>query len=111
MQKLDWLTDLFRHMIWADCQIWEALQKIPKAAENNEIKEKLCHIHQAQQAFCQIWKGLAVDIPDESSFNSLQDIINWAANNHTKILQFVDHIDPTELDIEIKLPWTKNVAK
>lgn len=111
MQNLDWLKELFRHLIWADRQVWDALQKFQKAAENKEIKEKLCHVHQAQGAFLQIWMGKPVDIPDASSFNSLQDIIKWAAENHTKILQFVEHIDSVELDLEIKLPWTKNVGK
>jgi len=108
---MDWLKDLFFHMIWADQQIWDALQKFPKIADNKEIKEKLCHIHQAQHAFYQIWMGKPIDIPSKSSFKSLQDIIKWAADNHTNILKFVEHIDPVELDFEIKLPWAKNVGK
>jgi uncharacterized damage-inducible protein DinB len=111
MHNIDWLKELFRHMIWADRQIWDALQKFPKAAENKEIKEKLCHIHQAQLAFYQIWMKMPVDMPDVSSFNSLQDMIEWAADNHNKILQFVKQIDPEKLDQEIKLPWAKNVQK
>ena len=108
---MEWLNELFRHMTWADRHIWDTLQKFPKAAENKEIKEKLCHIHQAQLAFYQIWMGLPVDMPDESYFKSVQDMIEWAEENHTKIRQFVEQIDPEKLDKEIKLPWTKNVAK
>jgi uncharacterized damage-inducible protein DinB len=111
MQNLDWLKELFRHMIWADRQIWEALQKFPKAAHNNDIKEKLCHIHQAQLAFYQIWMGMPLDIPELSSFTTLQNMIKWAADNHTKILNFVEKIDAAKLDKEIKLPWAKSVAK
>lgn len=111
MQNFDWLTELFRHMIWADRQIWNALLETPKAVEHKEIKEKLCHIHQAQVAFYQIWLGKPVDIPDESSFNSLQDIIEWTADIHTKILKFVQQIDPAKLDEQIDLPWAKNVGK
>lgn len=108
---MDWLKELFQHMTWADRQIWDALGKFPKAVKNKETKEKLCHIHQAQVAFYQIWMGKSVDIPDESTFNSLQDIIEWAEKNHTKILEFVEQIDPAKLDKAIDLPWTKNVAK
>jgi len=111
MQNLDWLKELFWHMTWADREIWDTLQKFPKTGENEEIKEKLCHIHQAQLAFYQIWNGKSVNIPSKSSFHTLQDIIEWAAEYHTKILKFVEHIDPVELDIEIKLPWAKNVGK
>ena len=98
-------------MVWADCEIWNILQKFPKVAENKEIKEKLCHIHQAQGAFLQIWNNKLVDIPSKSTFNSLQDIIKWAAVNHTKIIEYVELLDPAKLDEEIKLPWSKNVGK
>lgn len=108
---MDWLKELFRHMIWADRQIWNALLKFPKAAENKEIIEKLCHIHQAQIAFYQVWMGKPVNIPEESSFNSLQDIIEWAEENHTKIQEFVEQLDLVKLDEEIDLPWAKNVGK
>ena len=111
MQNLDWLQELFQHMVWADRQIWDALQKFPKVAQNEDINEKLCHIHQAQGAFLQIWNKQPVDIPSKSSFNSLKNIIEWANENHTKILQFVKQVDPAKLAEEINLPWAKNVGK
>ena len=102
---------MFRHMIWADRQVWNFLRNFPKSAEHKEIKEKLCHIHEAPLAFYQIWMERPVEIPGVSSFYSLHDILEWAEENHKKILQYVEQIDPAKLDEEVKLPWAKNVQK
>jgi uncharacterized damage-inducible protein DinB len=53
--------DLFRHMEWADAEVWRALRAHPAAFENEQLFKVLQHLHVVQRAFHLMWTGGAID--------------------------------------------------
>ena len=55
MITLSLARDLFRHMQWADAEVWRALT--PEATADKRLMKLLLHVHVVQRAVYLMWTG------------------------------------------------------
>ena len=111
MQNVNWLNELFQHMNWADAFVWRSVSKLPKAIDDTQINDRLYHIHATQHAFYQIWNESPLELPEFSTFKSLDQILLWAKEYHQRLPKYIDRMDHSKLEQKINIPWEKHFEK
>lgn len=105
--NVDVLRDLFRHMEWADEQVWETVAKLPAGPADERLRTLLLHIHIVQRAFLHIWTERPVVFPDEREFPSILDVRAWARPHYAELAAFVDTVPVERLAEPLEMPWVK----
>lgn len=86
--------DLFRHMEWADAELWRALQAHPAAFEDQKLFNVLQHLHVVQRAFHLMWTGGAIDpaalYAKKDAATMLAEAREWYATLHEYLANFDD---------------------
>jgi hypothetical protein len=72
------LRELYSHMEWADARVWMAVLASETAWSDELLLDTLFHLHLAQHAFLEIWKGDRVTLRERSDFDSAIEIQRWA---------------------------------
>jgi uncharacterized damage-inducible protein DinB len=103
MNTIGVLTDLFRHMEWADALIWKSVLKDGSVTYDPTVRERLHHIHLCQQAWLQIWLGQSVDPQVGESF-SVTRLASWAREYHEDLEQYLARVEETDLAVEVAVP-------
>ena len=73
MNLLD-LTDLYRHMEWADGQVWRAVRASEQATTDKKLRELFYHLHLVQHAFLRAWRGESPATP-YPTFDDAQSVM------------------------------------
>ena len=55
--NINTLTDLYRHMEWADAAVWVAVLASEGGRVDAKLRESLYHLHVVQRAFLRAWRG------------------------------------------------------
>jgi uncharacterized damage-inducible protein DinB len=108
---LDHLKEMFRHMYWADAQVWNAVLSTPDAEKNNRLRTQLFQIHTAQYAFGQVWLKKPLEIPEIDKFRSLEEMARWACKSQDLLEQFVKNVEGGDLDQPVELPWAHRLEE
>jgi len=111
LEILNHLKDMFRHMYWADAQVWNAVMSTPDAERNNKLRTQLFQIHTAQYAFGQVWLKKPLEIPDLDKFRSLKEIAEWASKSQDLLEQFFKNVGEEDLDQPVELPWAHRLEE
>jgi len=64
--------------------VWRAVLAAPP---DDVLRDRMRHIHVAQRAFLDVWRGLRPEFPQ---FSSLEALCAFARENHEALLAFVD---------------------
>ena len=104
------LNDLFRHMKWADEQVWAQVLESEVAATDEKIRNLLYHIHIVQRAFNDAWLGINPETAFPQ-FTESTELKKWADETLNRILSFIDSVNEETLAGELKLPWGALVEK
>jgi uncharacterized damage-inducible protein DinB len=99
---LSHVQDLHRHQAWADAEHWRCVLVHGPAREDAAIKERLTHIHGAQQIWMARWQDLPWTFPKADDFPTLEDLLHFAKSCHVTLLQYVAQIKETDLSRVIK---------
>lgn len=110
MFTIDALRDLYRHMAWADAQVWAAVTKLPAGPPDERLRTLLLHIHTVQTAFLHVWTGQPLVFREEREFESLQAVRDWAHPYYSEVTQFLETLDADRLAEPLELPWAKPLA-
>ena len=105
------LKDVYRHMEWADSEVWRAVLAAPTARDDETLRRLLLHLHVVQRAFLNLWEGRAVSFPDLSSFPDITDIQAWAQPYYAAAHAFIDAATDETLARPLPLPWAEGLAK
>jgi uncharacterized damage-inducible protein DinB len=103
MEVVSHLTDLFRHMGWADALTWHAVLMNPSAVCDSATRERLHHIHLCQHAWLHIWLGQPVD-PQAGVSLSIIDLASWARQYHEGVWRYLADVRESHLDLHITVP-------
>lgn len=95
------LGELFRHMEWADAQVWH----VARESDDARLRALLVHLHVAQRAFLQAWTGQSLSIPDVSEFPRLAALREWMRPYYGEVARYLDQLDQPRLDEPMPLPW------
>jgi uncharacterized damage-inducible protein DinB len=104
MMTLDALTELLRHMEWADAAVWRALLAHPAAGRDQRIRDLVLHVHGVQRAFLQIWTSTGPLAFPTLEAAELVDIQAWAAAYYVDLAAAVTGFDEAALLRSIEMP-------
>lgn len=104
------IRDLFRHMAWADAEVWRAVLASPPAAADPVVNDRLHHLHLVQRAFLGAWRGAFVD-PRSEVFEDLLALARWGRECHAELAAYVDGLDAPALAAPIALPWAQMMTE
>jgi uncharacterized damage-inducible protein DinB len=104
------LIDLFQHQFWADNEHWKALAACPGAASDQQIRDRLHHIHHVQHAFLWTVKrdGTPFHRTTPGDFSSLPDLISHGRRFHADAVPFVAALAPAALADQVSIVWFKD---
>jgi uncharacterized damage-inducible protein DinB len=105
------LTELARHMEWADAIAWRAVLSSEAARGDDRIRLWLYHIHMVQRAFLHVWRNEAPKFRDPAEFPDLAAIVAWGKEGHREIQEFLASTDQASLERPVSLPWAAEVEK
>lgn len=101
----DFLGDLFRHMEWADAEVWRVMPE-----GDARLHALLYHLHMVQRAFLMVWQGERPAAPDASGFGSLREIRDWAVTFYPAAHERLAALDPNALAAPLNLPWADRIV-
>jgi uncharacterized damage-inducible protein DinB len=105
------LTQLLRHMEWADATVWGAVLAQPATESDERTNDLLHHLHGVQWAYLQIWCGDTLDMPDVASFPDLAAIRDWCHEFHTQLVEYWEKVGSGALQQQVVFPWADNLVK
>ena len=111
MFSRDLLSELFRHMEWADAKVWNAIPAA--AAADRVLRERLVHIHVVQRAFLYAWTGRPVQdaFKKGNDFPTLGAVRAWAQPYYLDAAAFVESLDQGRLAQPLTLPWAAMIVE
>jgi len=105
---LELLHDMYLHQVWADAEMWKALESHPGALENDAIQNCLHHIHLTQHAFLSIVSGKELVRKRLEDFSNMSELKEYAKSNHAQALAFIQDCSESKLAEVVRIPWLRN---
>jgi uncharacterized damage-inducible protein DinB len=102
------LTELMRHMTWADAAVWKAVLASPEGHSDRKIGDTLYHIHLVQHIFLQSWTGAPFSVRPRVEFSTLTDILSWGRDAHRQTIDFMQDVQDEALDRPFRMPWASH---
>jgi uncharacterized damage-inducible protein DinB len=102
------LTDLYRHMEWADALLWSAIADAPAAGADGKARATLYHVHLVQHAFLRTWQGEKMETPFPT-FEKLPGLMAWAKSFHQHAAAYMARLEAEELAKPMPLAWSAQV--
>jgi len=104
---LETLRDLYAHQEWADAAHWTAIESCPPAFADEEIRQRLTHIHTVQRGFLKIFKGDLTNVEEEfKKALPLPELKSSARDYHRGALDFLDDLSADRLETKLVVPWS-----
>ena len=103
----EFIRELYGHMEWADALIWRAVLGSAVAAGDQNIRDRLMHIHMTQRAFLQVWTSQELDRYQSMSFATTPDLYAWVRPYYPQLAAFLAALQPARLTEPAPLPWAK----
>src|SRR5436305_8506976 len=105
------LTELARHMEWADAIAWRSVLSSQEARDDERIRMWLYHVHMVQHAFLCVWRDEGLKFRDPAEFPDLAALATWGGGGHGEITEFLASAERASLDRRVHLPWAPEVEK
>ena len=107
---LDVILDLYHHMEWADAEHWRAILAHEPARQDPDLRERLLHLHGAQQIWLGRWQGLALPWPAAADHESIEDVRHFAAACHAALRAFLLALKAEHLARDLSFTTLKGEA-
>jgi uncharacterized damage-inducible protein DinB len=105
------LRDLFRHMHWADEEVWRAVMAAPAARTDEPLRRLLLHLHVVQRAFLDVWHRRTPAFPDLADFPEAGQVQAWAAPYYAAAFGFLESLDDEALRQPVVMPWAEEFGR
>ncbi len=100
------LTDLAKHMAWADATVWTTALSSPRSKDDPRLQATFHHVHLVQHIFSAAWQGNAAALRPATDFAVPEDLARWGVAAHRSIQGFLTTAPLPQLDAEFREPWT-----
>ncbi|HQR38743.1 MAG TPA: DinB family protein [Blastocatellia bacterium] len=104
------LTDLYRHMEWADATVWAAVLSTDAARRDDKLRGTLYHLHMVQRAFLRVWRGEPRDIP-YPTFDDADSLKAWARTYYVETADVLGGYTDEQLAAVMPVPWASMVER
>lgn len=110
MANADTIRDLFRHMEWADAQVWETVLASADARDDAKLRDYLYHLHRVQRAFLRVWRGEPRDEPSPT-FDDAPSLRQWARTYYDEARAHLDALGDEEFARPLVVPWSSGLEE
>lgn len=86
---LDVIKDIYAHQEWADASHWRVILGSEAARKDPELKERLVHLHAAQQVWLGRWQGVSLPFPKAGDHATIEDTFHFAQACHAALRAFL----------------------
>ena len=104
------LTDLYRHMEWADATEWTSVLAHESAPSDARLRECLYHLHMVQHAFLRIWRGDLREAPFPT-FPDAPSLLDWVRDYYSQIYDHLGALSDEKLAERMIMPWADMIEK
>ncbi len=94
---LSHIHELYRHQAWADAEHWKCVLAFEPARQDRALRERLLHIHGAQQLWMARWQDLPWSFPDMEQFPEITDILHLAKGCEVAFKHYVGALKAEDL--------------
>ncbi|HEX5733970.1 MAG TPA: DinB family protein [Blastocatellia bacterium] len=98
------LSDLYRHMEWADAAVWTSVLASETGATDAKIQEYLYHLHMVQRAFLRVWRGEPRETPFPT-FDDARSLMLWGRTYYGEALAHLEAMGDEKLSETMPMPW------
>ena|SRR5215510_2738807 len=110
--SIEGLTDLTRHMEWADATVWRAVLAHEGAGTDQRLRNLLVHLHMVQRFFLVTWRGESIPpLQSFSTFDQLVDLQQRAVSYYPDLRSFLESLDEAALTRPITMPFVAEEEK
>ncbi|MDQ3281327.1 MAG: hypothetical protein M3Q69_07925 [Acidobacteriota bacterium] len=109
--SIDVIRDLFRHMQWADAEVWRALHAHPAALEDEKLRGTMQHLHVVQRAFLLMWSGGAINPDELYAKRPVDEMIAHARAYYGEADAFFDAFDMSRAGDTLHMPWLAHFSE
>src|SRR5437870_3292467 len=104
------LSDLFRHMEWADAAVWTAILASPSAATDTKLQAYLYHLHLVQRAFLRVWRGEPREAP-YPTFSDAPSLMLWGRSYYDEAAAHLARLSDEQVSQPMPVPWAAMVEQ
>jgi uncharacterized damage-inducible protein DinB len=104
------LTELYRHMEWADAVVWASVLASEDAQTDAKLQEYFYHLHLVQRAFLRVWRGEPRDTPFPT-FNDAPSLMLWGHSYYNEAFGELEGLTDQKISEPMALPWSSMVEK
>lgn len=104
------LSDLFRHMEWADAAVWSAVLASEHGRTDTKLRDYLQHLHIVQRAFLRTWGGEPRDTP-YPKFDDVQALMEWGRSYYADAHGYLRTLTDTDASQSMPVAWAKMVEQ
>lgn len=110
MVHRDTITDLYRHMEWADAAVWAAVLASEQGPADTKLRALLYHLHIVQRAFLRAWRG---EEPNAAfpEFTEAAALLAWGRSYYNEAEGLLATLDDDALAAPWPMPWAELVAQ
>lgn len=105
---IDMLGDLLRHSAWADDVHWSAFESHPGALDDEELRNRIYHIHLVQYSFLTIVKRGQFHPKRLDEFQGMEGLRQYGIDNHREALRLLDRFSPADVEARVDIPWFRD---
>lgn len=110
MMNINSLTDLYRHMEWADAAVWAAVLESAGGREDAKLRGYLHHLHVVQRAFLRVWRGEPSDAP-YPAFDGLPSLMLWGRSYYGEAFAHLGALSGEQLSEPMPVAWAAMVER
>ncbi|MDQ3806019.1 MAG: DinB family protein [Acidobacteriota bacterium] len=104
------LTDLYRHMEWADAAVWGSVLASEEGRADAKLREYLYHLHMVQRAFLRVWRGEPRDAP-YPKFDDAASLLGWGRTYYEEARAHLGTLSDEGLAGPMPVPWASMVER
>ena len=108
--KINALTDLYRHMEWADAAVWAAALASVGGRADAKLREYFYHLHVVQRAFLRAWRGEPREMP-YPSFDDAPSLMLWGRTYYGEVLAHLEALSDEKVSEPMPVPWASMVER
>jgi uncharacterized damage-inducible protein DinB len=110
MMNINTLTDLYRHMEWADAAVWAAVLASESGRVDAKLREYLYHLHVVQRAFLRAWRGEPRE-PPYPTFDDAPSLMLWGRTYYGEAFAYLGALRNGKVSEPMPVPWAVMVER
>jgi uncharacterized damage-inducible protein DinB len=104
------LTDLYKHMQWADATVWSAVLASDDTQSDETLRTYFYHLHLVQRAFLSTWRSESHETP-YPRFDDTPSLMQWGQTYYSEAMGYLNSLREEQLSEAMPLAWAGMVEQ